>query len=726
MSVRIFLSSVSDEFRDYRDQLRHDLTRHNVEVKVQEDFVDLGADTLAKLDTYIRHCDAVVHLIGDMTGSVPGVTEQDALTAKYPDMATVLPPLGEALATGAYVSYTQWEAWLALYHGKLLLTAEAEPTAPRGPRYAPTDDGRRTQSDHLGRLRSVRRYPGSKFKSAADLATHIAYTAILDLLVKDYAEGEAKAREVAEGFIREMAGRVSRDAALDLDGMKDAVRNAIDLYEKEIAGQPTTTNVDAIVDRALAKAREQVDSGKSGLAKATLRRAADEMRRDEAERRERYEQGVHILFGQERDIALAGYDAAGAAAATLEMAAALHQDAVARLSFLAGQADALDDAGRDRGSQVHLVAAIGVWNAILTDVSRERLPFQWAAAKRAIGRCLATLGGWDSTSTRLELALEAYDQALQEFTRERSPLDWAVTLGNVATVVRSLGDRSGSSDLLKQAAAIDQLALEECTRDRAPLDWAAIQTNLGNVLNSLGERDPERGPAYFHEAAKAFRLALAEYTRDREALKWAMAQNNLGNALLKLGELETGSARLDEATAAYRLALEERTRDRLPIQWASTQNNLGTALLLLGERGEGVATLEEAVGSFKLALSVREREHFPLDWAATQNNLGKALVAIAEHETGTKRLEEATVAYRLALQEYTRETTPLQWAMAQSNLGIALMKLGVRTESSASFVEARTAMAGAQQLYRELGFDDAYFARLVNAIDVSLAYLKMP
>ena len=41
-SAKIFLSTVSDEFRAYRDQLRTDLTRHNVEVKVQDDFVDLG------------------------------------------------------------------------------------------------------------------------------------------------------------------------------------------------------------------------------------------------------------------------------------------------------------------------------------------------------------------------------------------------------------------------------------------------------------------------------------------------------------------------------------------------------------------------------------------------------------------------------------------------------------------------------------------------------------
>src|SRR5277367_6840592 len=97
MSVRVFLSTVSDEFRAYRDQLRADLTRHNVEVKVQEDFKDLGGDTLDKLDAYIIHCDAVVHLIGDMTGSLPGKSEQRALLAKYPDLAGQLPPLSEAI-----------------------------------------------------------------------------------------------------------------------------------------------------------------------------------------------------------------------------------------------------------------------------------------------------------------------------------------------------------------------------------------------------------------------------------------------------------------------------------------------------------------------------------------------------------------------------------------------------------------------------------------------------
>jgi hypothetical protein len=129
MSAQIFLSTVSDEFRAYRDQLRSDLTRPNVEVKVQEDFKDLGGDTLGKLDVYIAHCDAVVHLAGDMTGSDPGEHALKALRAKYPDLADKLPPLGEALRNGSGVSYTQWEAWLALYHGRLLFIAK-RPTAP--------------------------------------------------------------------------------------------------------------------------------------------------------------------------------------------------------------------------------------------------------------------------------------------------------------------------------------------------------------------------------------------------------------------------------------------------------------------------------------------------------------------------------------------------------------------------------------------------------------------
>ncbi len=183
-SVKIFLSTVSDEFRAYRDQLRTDLTRHNVEVKVQEDFNDLGGDTLDKLDVYIAHCDCVVHLVGDMTGSAPLDRDVETLLAKHPNLVADLPPLAEALNLGLAASYTQWEAWLALYHRKPLFIAKAAEKAARGPKYAPTDASRAAQTAHLARLEALKRYPGCDFSGPDDLAKHVFASAILDLLAK--------------------------------------------------------------------------------------------------------------------------------------------------------------------------------------------------------------------------------------------------------------------------------------------------------------------------------------------------------------------------------------------------------------------------------------------------------------------------------------------------------------------------------------------------------------
>jgi len=185
MPVRIFLSAVSDEFADYRDRLRSELTRHNVEVKVQEDFKDYGGVTLDKLDLYITACDAVVHLIGDMTGSDAKPASTNFILSKYTDFTDKLSPLRESLEKGLSISYTQWEAWLALYHRKALLIAKASDEAPRGPKYVPTDVSRAAQQIHLERLRAVERHPGCTFTSHDNLAKQIAYTVILDLLANE-------------------------------------------------------------------------------------------------------------------------------------------------------------------------------------------------------------------------------------------------------------------------------------------------------------------------------------------------------------------------------------------------------------------------------------------------------------------------------------------------------------------------------------------------------------
>ena len=395
----------------YRDKLVGDLTRDDVAVKVQEDFKDFGGDTLDKLDRYIARCDAVVHLVGDMCGAPAGAREQAALLAKYPDLPERLPPLAPALKDGEGVPYTQWEAWLALFHKKPLMIARAAEGAPRGPRYAPTEGAKAAQAAHLKRLEAYGRY-GCTFRNPDDLATHIALGAILSLLVEAYASEAARARDVAEGFIREMAGKVALAKNLDLDGMKQAVRNALDIYENEIAGGQTQTNTDTIVDAVLARAKAQVDKGQSGLARATLRLAAEEMRCEEEERRERYAADVTLLYRRERDIALATYDGAAAAAAILELAQALHAaDAVSLVAFLEAESASLHEYGRDRGSNVHLVAEIALRREVL---SLARDPDVAGRARSFLGNALWTLGERESETARLEEAVEAYRAALEE------------------------------------------------------------------------------------------------------------------------------------------------------------------------------------------------------------------------------------------------------------------------------------------------------------------------
>jgi tetratricopeptide (TPR) repeat protein len=738
MAISVFLSTVSDEFRAYRDQLVHDLTRHDVAVKVQEDFKDLGGSMLDKLDTYIAHCDAVVHLVGDMCGSSADETQQRALAAKHSDLQTKLPPLGEALGNGLCLPYTQWEAWLALYHGRSLLIARAKATAPRGPKYAPDEASRAAQIKHLDRLRASHRYPGSEFGNADELAKQIAYTTILDLLVKDYAKKFAQQRDIAEGFIQEMSKRVAGDLALDIDGMIRAVRNAIEIYEKEIAGRPVETNPNDIVTRALSRAKEQVDQGQSRLAGEGLFRAAGEMQREERERRERYVAGQTVLYHRARDIALAAYDGDGAARAIAELARSIHgENGVKIAEFLSSEAQSLFEYGRDRGSNVHLVAAIGsrrvqlrliissnergtalndlglslanlgeresgtarldeavqVYHAALEERTREQVPLDWATTQSNLGNALSTLGQRESGTVRLEEAVVTHRAALEELTRERVPREWAATQSNLGNTLFRLGERESGTARLDEAVEAFRAALEELTLERAPLEWAATQNNLGNALGVLGGR--ENVQTRLEGAVEAFRAALKVYTREQVPLKWAATQTNLGSALRALGEREGGTAWLEEAVKAYHSALQERTRDRDPLGWALTQNNLGSALSTLGVRESRTARLEEAVVAFRAALEERTRGRVPLDWAATQNNLGNTLSLLGRQESGTIRLEEAVAAYREALEEWTRERVPLYWAGTQNNLGNALFLLSEREDGTGRLEEAVRAFRAA-------------------------------
>jgi tetratricopeptide (TPR) repeat protein len=178
-----FISAVTDEFGSYREPIRANLDRPGVRVEIQERFLPFGDRTLLELDNYIRQCDAVIQLVGERTGSPASPANQDAILARYPDLPARW-NVDEAFLRG--LSYTQWEAWLALLHGKKLYIAPALAGAtPDTPLTDPTaaEAQRKSQTAHLAGLRKHGYYPSDKLAFAsADKLVIALLRALHDLL----------------------------------------------------------------------------------------------------------------------------------------------------------------------------------------------------------------------------------------------------------------------------------------------------------------------------------------------------------------------------------------------------------------------------------------------------------------------------------------------------------------------------------------------------------------
>ena len=150
---------------------------------MQEDFIVSGDETLEMLDTYIQGCDGVIHLVGNMTGAMAKPQSVAAIASRYTELASRLPLTKFLQPDGPSLSYTQWEAWLALWHGKRLFIATPSDGAPRDERYQCDQEQQALQLAHLARLRNVTRYPGIEFSGQEHLAAEVLRSFVLDLLV---------------------------------------------------------------------------------------------------------------------------------------------------------------------------------------------------------------------------------------------------------------------------------------------------------------------------------------------------------------------------------------------------------------------------------------------------------------------------------------------------------------------------------------------------------------
>jgi hypothetical protein len=87
------------------------------------------------------------------------------------------------------LTYTQWEAWLAIGFNKdgaernLVIVAPAF-GVKRGAKFALDDASRASQADHLARLKAIDFYPAKPFASADNLVARVFGSVVLDTLKK--------------------------------------------------------------------------------------------------------------------------------------------------------------------------------------------------------------------------------------------------------------------------------------------------------------------------------------------------------------------------------------------------------------------------------------------------------------------------------------------------------------------------------------------------------------
>jgi tetratricopeptide (TPR) repeat protein len=83
---------------------------------------------------------------------------------------------------------------------------------------------------------------------------------------------------------------------------------------------------------------------------------------------------------------------------------------------------------------------------------------------------------------KLEAAFAAYREALKELTRERIPLEWAETQRNIALVYQALFDKDHQPRHLDDALEAADQALEEFRKADAPFYIEKAERQRAQIL----------------------------------------------------------------------------------------------------------------------------------------------------------------------------------------------------------------------------------------------------
>jgi len=145
--------------------------------------------------------------------------------------------------------------------------------------------------------------------------------------------------------------------------------------------------------------------------------------------------------------------------------------------------------------RLYAASAADFGNA-LGEMTRERVPGQWAQAQNALGYVLQALAGKEETDAAALAALRRSEAALRAVldyhTAAQFPAERANTLQTLGTTLVLAGDRGGGIDGYRAAEAAYREALSLRSREASPVEWAYAQAGIGNALRAIGLATGER------------------------------------------------------------------------------------------------------------------------------------------------------------------------------------------------------------------------------------------
>ena len=143
---------------------------------------------------------------------MPATSSVDDLLKRRSDLAARLAENGMSREALACLTYTRWEAWLAIgFHMDLLIVEPAASLAARNSRQ-PTPRAT-SQAHHLDRMKAIDRYPGPAFTSADNLVVQVFGSAVIYALVRAAASSTHQPRNPPVASLGDLFK--GRDAAVE-------------------------------------------------------------------------------------------------------------------------------------------------------------------------------------------------------------------------------------------------------------------------------------------------------------------------------------------------------------------------------------------------------------------------------------------------------------------------------------------------------------------------------